>query len=68
MGAGATYATAQAASSTTGLAGAALGVELARMGGATATRRMSRRPTVTVSPGYRFLIYASDDIALDPVR
>ncbi len=68
MGAGATYATAQAASSTTGLAGAAPGVELARMGGAAATRRMSRRPTVTVSPGYRFLIYASDDIALDPVR
>ena len=67
MGAGATYATAQAASSTTGLAGAALGVELARMGGATATRRMQRQPTVKVSPGYRFLVYVSDDVMLDAV-
>ena len=62
MGASTTFATASAANSATGLAGAALGVELARMGSATATKRIARPATVTVSPGYRFLIYVSDDI------
>ena len=43
-------------------AGASLGLELSRVATAMLQQGLRRRPTVTIRPGYRFLVYVAHDL------
>ena len=64
IGGTSTYATAQTGLAGS-LAGASLGMELSHAASGTLQQHRSRTPTVTVRPGYRFLIYVSRDLHFD---
>ena len=64
LGGSTTYATAQTGAAGS-LAGASLAMELSRTAGGVLQQNMGRAPTVTVRPGYRFLIYVSEDLHFD---
>ena len=46
-------------------AGASLGLELSRVATAMLQQGLRRRPTVTIRPGYRFLVYVAHDLAFE---
>ncbi len=69
LGGATTYASSQAnGGSSLGpgtFAGAALGLELSRLATAMLQQGLRRRPTVTIRPGYRFLVYVSRDLPFE---
>lgn len=46
-------------------AGASLGLELSRVATAMLQQGLRRRPTVTIRPGYRFLVYVAHDLPFE---
>jgi len=53
------------ASPYSGLGGTLLALELSRNATGTLQHGLRRSPTITVRPGYRFLIYVSEDLPLE---
>ena len=48
-----------------GLAGSSLALEFSRAGGGLLERGRNRRPVVILRPGYRFLVYVSEDLTFE---